>query len=170
MRYLQEFFAVQLEFAQKMTELTQRPYLDVVLHNTAFYRLLGLDWSLDASNQVWQAYCEGMHQEKEDVEWTHQFYLKHLAAIPEYDTSVQHWGCFAHEYHAEEQMIRLHFASMLDGSGYGPLTSLRKEARITELRSMFRYIKDLHCHTVLLPWFRLDGHTPLVDQLFAGFI
>ena len=142
MRYPREFFAIQLEFAQKMTELAQWPYLDAVLRNTAFYRLLGLDWSFDASNPVWQAYCEGLRHEEADVEWTYQFYLAHLDDIPEYDTSVQHWGCFAHEYHADEQSIRLHFAGSLDRSGHGPLTSLRKEARITELRSMFLYVKE----------------------------
>ena len=142
MRYPRAFFAIQLEFARKMTELAQRPYLDAILHTTAFYRLLGLDWSLDASNPVWQAYCEGLKDVEEDVEWTYQFYLAHLDAIPEYDTSMQHWGCFAHEYHEDEQRIRLHFAGALDCSGHGPLTSLRKEARLAELSSMFRYIKE----------------------------
>lgn len=142
MRYPREFFAIQLEFAQKMTKLAQQPYLDAVLRNTAFYRILGLDWSLDASNPVWQAYCEGLRYKEEDVEWTYQFYLARLDDIPEYDTSVQHWGCFAHQYHADEQIIRLHFAGSLDRSGYGPLTSLRKEARITELRALFIYIKE----------------------------
>jgi len=75
MRYPRAFFAIQLEFARKMTELAQRPYLDAILHTTAFYRLLGLDWSLDASNPVWQAYCEGLKDVEEDVEWTYQFYL-----------------------------------------------------------------------------------------------
>jgi hypothetical protein len=76
------------------------------------------------------------------VEWTYQFYLEHLDDIPEYDTSVQHWGCFAHEYYAYERSIRLHFAGSLDRSGYGPLTLLRKEARLTELRAMFLYVKE----------------------------
>ncbi len=142
MRYPREFFAIQLEFARKMTELVQGSFLDTILHKTAFYRILGLDWSLDASHPVWQAYCEGLQGEKEDVEWTYQFYLSHLADIPEYDTSMQHWGCFAHEYHADEQRIRLHFAGPLDRSGYGPLTSLRKEARLAELRAMFLYVKE----------------------------
>lgn len=142
MRYPREFFAVQLAFAQKMSGLTQGAYLDTVLHNTAFYRILGLDWSLDASHPVWQAYCAGLQGDKGDVEWTYQFYLSHLDDIPEYDTSRQHWGCFSHEYHAAEQRIRLHFAGPLDRSGYGPLTSLRKEARLTELRAMFLFVKE----------------------------
>ena len=150
MPYPQAFFAVQLEFAQKMAELTQQPYLDTLLHNTAFYRILGLDWSFDVNNPVWQAYCEGLRQGEGDVEWTYQFYLAHLDDIPEYDTSMQHWGCFAHEYHADEQSIRLHFAGSLDRSGYGPLTSLRKEARIAELRSMFLYVKEQYLNVRLV--------------------
>lgn len=142
MRYPRVFFAIQLEFAQKMTELAQQPYLDVILRNTAFYRILGLDWSFDASNPVWQVYCAGLRYGQEDVEWTYQFYLAHLDDIPEYDTSMQHWGCFAHEYNADEQSVRLHFAGSLDRSGYGPLTSLRKEERITELRALFLYVKE----------------------------
>jgi hypothetical protein len=94
LRYPREFFAIQLEFARKMTERVQGSYLDTILHKTAFYRIRGLDWSLDASHPVWQAYCEGLQGEKEDVEWTYQFYLSHLTEIPEYDTGMQHWGCF----------------------------------------------------------------------------
>ncbi len=143
MRYPPAFFALQLAFAQTMDRLAHRPYLDAIRQNTALYRIMGLDWSLDASNPVWQAYCGGLRQEEEqDVEWTYQFYLAHLDDIPEYDTSVQHWGCFAHDYHADTRRIRLHFAGSLDGSGYGPLSSLRKEARLTELRAMFLFIKE----------------------------
>ena len=142
MRRPREFFAIRLEFAQKMAELAQESYPNAVLRKTAFYRILGLDWSLDAGHRVWQAYCEGLRGEKEDVEWTYQFYLSRLDDIPEYETTRQHWGCFSHEYHADERCIRLHFAGSLDGSGYGPLTSLRKEARLTELRAMFLYVKE----------------------------
>ena len=142
MRYPQAFFAIQLEFAQKMTELAQQPYLNTILHNTAFYRILGLDWSLEASNPVWQAYCERLQHEEGDAERTYQFYLTRLDDISEYDTSRQHWGCFTYEYYTDEKCLRLHFAGSLDKSGYGPLTSLRKEARFTELRALFLYVKE----------------------------
>src|SRR5258708_965739 len=98
MPYPQEFFALQLVFAQKMAELTQRSYQEAILHNTAFYRILGLDWSFDASNPVWQEYCASLRQEEADVTWTYAFYCAHLDDIPEYDTSRPHWGCFSYEY------------------------------------------------------------------------
>lgn len=150
MRYPQEFFAVQLEFAQKMAELTQQPYKDMVLQKTALYRILGLDWSLDARNPVWQEYCAGLQQGREDADWTYQFYRASLADIPEWEPSWQHWGCFAFEYHVDKHVVRPHFAGALDRSGYGPLTSLRREARITELRSMFACIKEQHAEARLV--------------------
>ena len=142
MRYPQAFFAIQLAFAQKIAALSGQPYREAVLRNTALYRILGLDWTFDPNAPVWKEYCAGLKQNELDAGWTHQFYLTHLEDIPEYDMSHQRWGCFSHEYKADAQTIRLHFSGALDRSGYGPLTSLRKEARVTELRAMFRYIHE----------------------------
>lgn len=143
MRYPCEFFAVQLAFAQKMAALTHQPYEEVVLQKTAFYRIFGLDWSFDPGNPLWQDYLAGLRQNEMDTDWSYLFYLDHLADIPEYTTP--RWGCFSYEYWPEEQeTIRLHFSGLLDASGYGPLTSLRKEARIAELRSLFTHIKETH--------------------------
>lgn len=143
MRYPREFFAVQLAFAQKMAALTHQPYEEVVLQKTAFYRIFGLDYSFDPRNPLWQDYLAGLRQNEMDTDWSYLFYLDHLDDIPEYNTP--RWGCFSFEYWPEEQeTIRLHFSGLLDASGYGPLTSLRKEARIAELRSMFAHIKETH--------------------------
>lgn len=143
MRYPREFFAVQLAFARKMTELRQRPYATTVLHTTAFYRILGLDWSFNPEVPLWQEYQAGLCQQQEaDTDWTYQFYLAHAEDIPEYTTP--RWGCFSYEYLPETQTIHLHFSGLPDASGYGPLTSLRKEARLADLRSMFFDIKNRH--------------------------
>lgn len=144
MRYQREFFAVQLAFAQKMASLTRQPYPEIVLHNTALYRILGLGWDFDANNPVWQEYCAGLRYEETDVDWTHLFYLTHLDDIPEYDTSRPHWGCFSYEYAADTHSIRMHFAGSLDTSGHGPLTSSRREARMAELGAMFTSIREQH--------------------------
>lgn len=142
MHYPREFFAVQLAFAQKMVALTQQPYEEAVLHKTAFYRILGLDWSFDPGNPVWQEYRAGLRQGETDIDWTYQFYLAHLDSIPEYTTP--RWGCFSYEYQPDARVIRLHFSGLLDASGYGPLTSLRKDARVAELRSLFTHLKEKH--------------------------
>lgn len=141
MHYPQAFFELQLLFARKRAALLVQPYQQAILHNTALYRILGLDWSFDASNPVWQAYMQGLEQEQSDVEWTYRFYLSRHEDIPGYHTP--RWGCFSYEYLSDRQAIHMHFAN-LDFSGYGPLTSLRMGARLTELRSMYGYIRAKH--------------------------
>jgi len=139
MPYPQEFFALQLTFAQKMSAVGPQPYHEAVLHDTAFYRILGLDLNLDPADPVWQAYLLGLTQGEQDVEWTYQFYLSRFADILPY--YKPRWGCFMYEYLADSRVIHLHFSN-LDASGYGPLSTLRKEARVAELQSMFLHIHE----------------------------
>jgi len=143
MLYPPGFFSVQLTFARKITQLTQRPYQDTVLNMTALYRILGLDWSLDPQNPVWQDYLKELHQNDidADVDWSYQFYFERADQLPSYDN--QHWGCFGYEYWSERHLIHLHFWN-LDESSYGPLSHQRKDARFAELLSMFANIKRMH--------------------------
>ncbi len=141
--YPEEFFAIQIAFARKTSEISSQLYAEAILRNTALYRIFGLDWSLDPVHPVWQAYVQGLKQTEEDVHWTYQYYLERYAAdtIPSYNTP--RWGCFSYEYASEQQVIHMHFSN-LDFSGYGPLSHLRKDARIADLRSMYAHIKRFH--------------------------
>ena len=141
MHYPRGFFSIQLTFARKITQLTQRPYQGTILNRTALYRILGLDWSLDPQNPVWQTYLTGLHQADTDTDWSYQFYLERADQIPSYDTP--RWGCFSYEYLPEKRLIHIHFGK-LDNSGYGPLSHQRKEARLADLWSMFTHIKRAH--------------------------
>ena len=143
MLYPPGLFGLQLTFARKITQLTQRPYQETILNMTALYRIVGLDWSLDPQNPVWQNYLKGLHQIDIDAnaDWSYQFYLERADQIPSYDN--QHWGCFGYEYWSERCLIHLHFWNLED-SGYGPLSHQRKDARLADLRSMFTHIKRMH--------------------------
>jgi len=143
MLYPPGFFGLQLSFARKITQLTQRPYQDIVLNMTALYRILGLDWSLNPQHPIWQDYLKGLHQINidADADWSYQFYFERADQLPSYDN--QHWGCFGYEYWSERHLIHLHFWN-LDESGYGPLSHQRKDARLADLRSMFSHIKQMH--------------------------
>ena len=141
MPYPQVLFDLQLTFARKITALSQRPYQEVVLRDTAMYRILGLDWAFDTAHPVWQAYLQGLRHEQGDADWSHQFYLARYDQLPKHPTP--NWGCFAYDYSPEAQVIHIHFANV-DTSGYGPLSSQRRAARLEELRSMFISIKQAH--------------------------
>lgn len=144
MRYPQAFLALQLTFAQKMAQLAQQPYQDSVRVHTALYRIFGLDWDLNPVHPVWQEYLQGLpplYDAQQVSDWTYNFYLAHIQAIPEY--SLPTWGCFSYDYSEETQVVHLHFAN-LDYSGYGPLSLQRLEARRADLWSLFMHIKRFH--------------------------
>lgn len=146
--YSKQFFELQLVFAQKIADVSQQPLDQVLLRFTAFYRVLGLDWSLDPTNRVWQAYTQGLQQTTKKVDFTHQFYLQRYPAIPKF-TDGEHWGCFAYEYNPEIRAIHLHFSNQ-DASTYGSLSYHRIDARTSELRAMLQQIKQRHPDAALV--------------------
>jgi hypothetical protein len=145
MPYLLGFLEIQANFARRMAELTALPFQDVVLSHTAFYRILGLDWSLNPQHPVWRQFIAALGDDRSGVAAAYRLYHERYAQglIPDYDTSRPHWGCFSYEYDANERAIRLHFVN-LDTSGAGPLSSARREPRLAELREMFAHIHQAH--------------------------
>jgi hypothetical protein len=143
--YPQAFLDLQLVFAGKMAALSDMPYADAVLRNTALYRILGLDWSFDPRDPVWQRFLAELGPDGAEHDAGYRVYAERHAQglIPDHDTSRPHWGCFSYEYDPTERSVRMHFAD-LDTSGVGPLSSVRKDARLTELRALFADIHQRH--------------------------
>ena len=140
--YSKPFFELQLIFAQKMADLSQQPFEQAVLESTAFYRILGLDWSFNPTHPVWQEYIQGFQQARDKVDFTYQFYLQRYDSIEKF-SEEEHWGCFAYAYHPEHRMIHIHFSDE-DRSIYGPLSRQRIDVRKAELRAMFQQILQRH--------------------------
>jgi len=142
MPYPLEFLRIQVTFAQRMAAISGQALSDSVLHNTALYRILGLDWSLDPSHPVWRQFVGELREDGTGFDAAYRVYVERYAtgAIPDYDTSRPHWGCFSYEYHPDAQVVRLHFSNR-DTSGAGPLSSQRQETRVAELRTMFDCIR-----------------------------
>jgi hypothetical protein len=145
MPYPLAFIQIQVVFASKMAERSGQPLRELVLRNTALYRILGLDWSLDARDAVWQRFVGALRDDGTGLDAAYQVYAERYAQglIPDYDTSRPHWGCFSYEYDPAIRVIRLHFVN-LDTTGAGPLSSPRKETRLAELQAMFAHIRGAH--------------------------
>lgn len=164
--YPKRFFELQLLFAEKIAELSQQSLEEAVLHYTAFYRMLGLDWSLNPAHPVWQMYLQQLQQEHPDAEQTYQFYLQRYKDIPKFTDQV-HWGCFAYEYHAETQTVHLHFSNQ-DTSGYGALSTHQRTARMSELKMMFRHIQEIHPEASLVRGMSWLYHRESYRRLFPA--
>ena len=145
MPYPQAFFEIQLTFARKMAQLSSQPLQEAILRQTALYRILGLDWSLDPRHPVWQQFIETIDAEMDDTTAAYRYYTERAAQgfIPEYDTSRPHWGCFSYEFLDDTKAARLHFSSR-DTSGSGPLSHQRQQTRRSELQAMFQAILQEH--------------------------
>ena len=139
--YPKGFFEIQLTFARKVAEVTKRPFEDAVLHYTAMYRILGLDWSADPTNPVWQNYIQALqHDIKEGAKGTYQFYYAMSDSIP-HMSEQPHWGCFAYDYLPDEHRIAIHFSNQ-DFTEYGALSHQRMDVRKAELKAMFTVIQQ----------------------------
>jgi len=145
MPYPPAFLEIQVSFARRMAELSGQPVRESVRRNTALYRILGLDWSLDPHDPVWQRFVGELHDDGTEFDAAYRVYAERHAQglIPDHDTSRPHWGCFSYEYHPDAHAVRLHFAD-LDTTGAGPLSTQRQDARLTELRAMFAEIRQEH--------------------------
>jgi hypothetical protein len=168
--YSKPFFELQLVFAQKIADLSQQPLDQALLRYTAFYRMLGLGWSMDPTNPIWQAYIQGLKQTSEKVDFTHQFYLQRYPMIPRF-ADEEHWGCFAYEYKPEKRAIHFHFSDE-DTSIYGPLSHHRIDVRKSELRMMFQQIKQRHPDAALVwggSWlYNWESYRRLFPQVFGA--
>jgi len=141
--YPERFFEVQLIFARKVAEVTKRPLEDAVLHYTAMYRILGLDWSADPAHPTWQAYVQALQPDRDmGAEGTYQFYYARSDSIPR-QSDLPHYGCFAHEYLPDQHKIKLHFSNQ-DYTEYGALSHQRMAIRKVELKEMFTSIRAEH--------------------------
>jgi hypothetical protein len=145
MSYPPAYLEIQVTFARRLAELTGQPFQESVLHNTALYRMLGLDWSLDQHHPVWRSFIAALQGDGTGFEAAYGLYAERHAQglIPDYVTGRPHWGCFFYEYHPEPRVVRLHFAN-LDTTGAGPLSSQRQETRRAELQAMFAHIHREH--------------------------
>jgi len=168
--YSKPFFELQIALAQKMAELSQQPFDEEILRSTAFYRIFGLDWSLNPTNSVWQEYIQGLQLTADKASFSHQFYLQRYPTIPTF-TDEEHWGCFAFDYDPETRIIKLHFSDQ-DTSVHGPLSHQRIAIRKAELRSMFQLIRQRHPDATLVrggSWlYNWESYKRLFPQAFGA--
>jgi hypothetical protein len=138
-----EFFDLQLQVAEKISQITGQPIQDTITNYTAFYLWFDLGSGLepfDWNHPAWRRYIDGIPETHNISEWTYASYLLNHRE-PLSHTSHKFWGCFSYGDHkGDREIIRIHFRHH-DDSGQGPLSSQRKATRIRELTDMFMDIR-----------------------------
>ena len=80
MVYAKAFFDLQLQFADKVTELSGLPFTRVLLEYTNLYIRFGLGRDFHPAHPIWQAYLAGLQDTNDRREWTYRFYLTRAEA------------------------------------------------------------------------------------------
>ena len=143
--YPLEYLEIQAIFARKMATLTGIPYHESLLLNTDLQGTLGLPWSVEPTNPVWQQFVGVLKEDGTGIEQAYQIYLQRHkeGLLPELSHNEEFWGCFGYGYDPRAKSVQVHFVHN-DDSGYGPLSHQRMEVRLAELRDMFTAIREVH--------------------------
>lgn len=126
-----DFFDLQVQFAKRLSQVTGKPFFEILLTHTILYNRFGLGKVADSSNPVWLEFISG--GEEGITDRAYQLYLKPKDAAPK----KLSFGCFRHDYRPEEKAVYIHFSNKEKSES--PFAN--PEKRKQELKEMFEYIK-----------------------------
>jgi hypothetical protein len=138
MVYAKAFFDLQLQFADKVAELSGIPFSRVLLEYTNLYVRFGLGRDFDPVHPNWLAYLAGLQNSHDRREWTYRFYLTRAEAMAG-PVVVATFGCFSYALLGEDR-IRLHFQNA-DTVGHSSLGVACLAQRRADLAALFGHVR-----------------------------
>ncbi|MDE0399101.1 MAG: hypothetical protein OXL96_14985 [Candidatus Poribacteria bacterium] len=143
-QYAKEFLTLQVKFAQKIAEVSNKALADVLIDYTILRTLFNLRVSHDIPNPLWNEFIQGFCASDNPEDWTYNFYLQPIAAEPDASDERRFFGCFSYVYPWRgTKKLRLHFENR-ETSDHGTLSKERIAIRKSELSAMFRYVHANH--------------------------
>ncbi len=135
--YCRAFFGLQLEFADKVRQVSGVPLERALLDYTNFYVRFGLGRDFNPLNPTWREYLAGLRTH-DALDWTYRFYSREpeLRTAP---VTTLSYGCFSYS-RLNETQVHLHFRN-LETDGRSPLAFDRLDQRLEELTGLFRQLK-----------------------------
>ena len=150
---LQDYFALQLHFADVVAAKAALPLTEVVEQYTNFYRRFGFGiWSDTPRVPEWdhyKAHLQTLATHDQRLTWTQTFY----AQLPpeRLPAGRQQFGCFGCDPPDADGRVRIHFTNH-DTDGTSPLSRAKIGARRQDLHALFTYVQQTHAeaaHSVL---------------------
>lgn len=135
MVYQKEFFALQIDFARTAAKLSSVSLDRALLDYTNLFIRFGLGRDFEGSHPGWRRYVDGLVPGVDVCDWTYHFYL----AQGEDSQSAATRACFSYAMQ-DPRCVRIHFRNA-EAAG-SPLSVKRLNARLTELRAIFSYVKQ----------------------------
>jgi len=148
------YFSLQLAYAERAARISNIPLEQALMKFTSFWRRIHdprvlkinkMEWSFDPGTLPWRELCERINNNKERADTV--AYDLYLRNNNNNEAGKQYFGCFRYDFvnqlDDECGVIKIHFKNR-DNSGEGPLAKARQEARLDDLRSMFKHIRENH--------------------------
>ena len=138
MIYAKAFFDLQLQFAHKVTVLSELPLARALLEYTNLYIRFDLGRDFDPAHPTWREYLAGLQDTHDSREWTYHFYLTRPEAMAA-PAVVATFGCFSYARLTGDG-IRLHFRNA-ETDGHSPIGIERLGQRLADLAALFEHVK-----------------------------
>ncbi|MGH6996900.1 MAG: hypothetical protein ACREEO_01850, partial [Phenylobacterium sp.] len=140
---LRPFFAVQLQFAERLATLGGPPFPEAVLRYTNLHRRFGLGRAdPDRPRSEWLRIEAQLVQRQGLQERLDAIVSCYADAKPQADLTPR-FGCFRFDPPGSDGVVRIHFSSR-DADDVSPLARDRAERRRAELAEMCAYIGRHH--------------------------
>lgn len=164
MRYSKDYFQIQLDFAEKVSELTGETIEKVLFTHTAIPKAIGIKgWKFDEQDSMWKDFLDGLKKTDNKVHYIYS--LCHTDPTPSGFREM--FGCFWYEFDENDNHIKIHFRNN-DEAEPGALSKEREGTRKEELSKMFKDIKQKYpkAETVTgFSWlYTIDSYTRLFPQ------
>ena len=139
MLFSKDFFALNLSFARRISEVTGQSLEQSLLNYTHLYLAFGLGRDFNPKDSIWQTYLHQVKNKSDLAAYTHQFYLRREAKYPKQEPENA-FGCFSYALW-EGKRVRLHFRNATNERGV--LQKRNIPERVAELRAMLAHLKKL---------------------------
>ena len=141
---LREFLEVQLIFADIYAERASITLSEACLRYTNLHWRLGLGPANGGETSAeWRRYADELERRvtiADRLDWTVAFFTD---TNPVQSDELR-FGCFRFDAPKDDGVLRIHFGNRDTADDSGPLARTKVERRISELRSMFEFIRAHH--------------------------
>lgn len=136
-----EHFDLQYRFAQRANVVTGKDIVTCLMEFTAFYKRIGItDWDFNPANSLWLSFVGTSGNLASEA---FRIYCATVDSPHEAKKEETRFGCFRFEIEGDGEVASLHFKNR-DSSQLGPLSTVRMQQRLEELKLMFGFIKENH--------------------------
>jgi hypothetical protein len=131
MNYPDSFFNLQLDYANRVSEVAGISFEEALLQHTGFYKLIGTsDWDFNKNNPQWQELASQINSNP-NIDIIKKFCIYGRTEDVENDKK---FGCFSYDFNEKTGNVHLHFMPSIEK---GSLSFHQKDQRLQELQQIF---------------------------------